>query len=143
MVDGPNGAVGHRVLNAPPPAGVKHRAQALDLARAAAALSVLTYHVWLYRRPNPTHPSRDGTLDYLLFELRIGLVVFFVMSGYLLYRPLLRGAAAPRMVSLRNYYWRRIVRIVPGYYLAIIGSVALLWGPVSYTHLTLPTNREV
>ena len=110
--------------------GVKHRAQALDIVRAAAALAVLTYHVWLYRLPNPNRPSRDGLFDFALFEFRAGLIVFFVMSGYLLYRPLLRGGrdGAPRTVPLGQYYWRRVVRIVPGYYLAIAGSILLLWG---------------
>ena len=86
-------------------------------------MAVLTYHVWLYRLPNPNKPTREDFLDYLLFEWRIGLVVFFVMSGYLLYRPLLKGGhdSAPRMIALGQYYWRRIVRIVPAYYLAIIG----------------------
>ena len=52
---------------------VKHRAQALDLMRAFAALAVLTYHVWLYRLPNPSSPRRDGWFDYSVFEMRVGL----------------------------------------------------------------------
>lgn len=114
-------------MSSPPQA--KHRAQALDLIRALAAMAVLSYHVWLYRLPNPNRPSREGLLDHLLFEWRIGLVVFFVMSGYLLYRPLLRGRhdAAPAVLDNARYYWRRVVRIVPSYYLAIVGSIILLW----------------
>jgi peptidoglycan/LPS O-acetylase OafA/YrhL len=110
------------------PHAPKHRAQALDLIRAFAAMAVLTYHVWLYRLPNPNRPTRDGLLDHVLFEWRIGLVVFFVMSGYLLYRPLVaHHRAAPKKLAVKTYYWRRIVRIVPAYYLAILGSIALLW----------------
>lgn len=126
-------------------AGVKHRAQALDLVRAAAAMAVLTYHVWLYRLPNPNRPSRDGWFDFTLFELRAGLIVFFVMSGYLLYRPLLRGGVdgAPRTVALGAYYWRRIVRIVPGYYLAIAGSVLLLWGISDTPGVRLPDADDL
>lgn len=132
-----------RALNAQPPAGAKHRAQALDIVRAVAALAVLTYHVWLYRLPDPTHPRRNGSLDFALFELRIGLVVFFVMSGYLLYRPLLRGATAPRMVPLGAYYWRRIVRIVPGYYLAILGTIAMLWSLDGTPGVRLPDASDL
>lgn len=125
--------------------GVKHRAQALDIVRAAAALAVLTYHVWLYRLPNPSRPSRDGWFDFTLFEMRAGLIVFFVMSGYLLYRPLLRGGrdGAPRTVPLGAYYWRRIVRIVPGYYLAIAGSVLLLWGLEGTPGVRLPDAADL
>ncbi|MBI5310058.1 MAG: acyltransferase [Actinobacteria bacterium] len=126
-------------------AGVKHRAQALDIVRAAAALAVLTYHVWLYRLPRPNSPTRDGWVDFALFELRAGLIVFFVMSGYLLYRPLLRGGrdGAPRTVPLAAYYWRRVVRIVPGYYLAIAGSVLLLWSLDGTPGVRLPDAADL
>lgn len=130
---------------ASPKRAAVHRAQALDIIRALAALAVLTYHVWLYRLPNPNRPQREGVLDHLLFEWRIGLVVFFVMSGYLLYRPLLRGRhdAAPTRLDPRRYYWRRIVRIVPSYYLAIIGSIALLWSLDGVAGVRLPPVDEL
>lgn len=123
----------------------KHRAQALDLIRAFAAMAVLTYHVWLYRLPNPNSPRREDWLDHVLFEWRIGLVVFFVMSGYLLYRPLLRGRhdAAPAQLDTKSYYWRRIVRIVPLYYLAILGSIAMLWSLGDVPGVRLPPADEL
>lgn len=125
--------------------GAKHRAQALDLIRAFAAMAVVTYHVWLYRLPNPNRPTRAGFIDHLLFEWRIGLVVFFVMSGYLLYRPLLRGihTAAPKRLDLGRYYWRRVVRIVPAYYLAILGSILLLWGLGDVPGVRLPPADQL
>ena len=139
MADQNSGAV-----RAPQTGGAKHRAQALDIIRAFAAMAVLTYHVWLYRLPNPNAPRREGWLDYTLFEWRIGLVVFFVMSGYLLYRPLLSDwRAAPREVSLGRYYWRRVVRIVPAYYLAIIGSIILLWGLEGTPGVRLPPADQL
>lgn len=132
------------VVATPAAPGAKHRAQALDLIRAFGALAVLTYHVWLYGLPNPNAPKRGNWLDYTLFELRFGLVVFFVMSGYLLYRPLLKSwRGAPREVNLRAYYWRRIVRIVPAYYLAIAGSVLLLWGLADTPGVRLPPAGDL
>ncbi len=123
---------------------MKHRAQALDLIRAFAAMAVLTYHVWLYRLPNPNKPTREGFVDHVLFEWRIGLVVFFVMSGYLLYRPLVAAwDSAPRVVPLGQYYWRRIVRIVPAYYLAIVGSIILLWGLADTPGVRLPPADQL
>jgi peptidoglycan/LPS O-acetylase OafA/YrhL len=126
-------------------APVKHRAQALDLIRAIAAVAVLTYHVWLYRLPSPSSPRREGLFDHLFFEWRIGLVVFFVMSGYLLYRPLLKGRhdAAPAQLDSRRYYWRRIVRIVPSYYLAIVGSIVLLWSLGDVAGVRLPPADQL
>jgi peptidoglycan/LPS O-acetylase OafA/YrhL len=125
--------------------GTMHRAQALDVIRAFAATAVLTYHVWLYRLPTPNSPTREGLLDHVLFEWRIGLVVFFVMSGYLLYRPLVRGShrAAPLTVEPRTYYRRRIVRIVPAYYLAIVGSILLLWGIGDTPGVRLPPADQL
>ena len=47
--------------------------------------------------------SYDEALDYTLYEFRVGLVVFFVLSGYLLYRPLLtHRLAAPRETRIRT-----------------------------------------
>jgi peptidoglycan/LPS O-acetylase OafA/YrhL len=81
----------------------------------------------------------------VLFEWRIGLVVFFVMSGYLLYRPLLKSGhdSAPRMIAVGEYYWRRIVRIVPAYYLAIVVSILLLWGIGDTAGVRLPPADEL
>jgi peptidoglycan/LPS O-acetylase OafA/YrhL len=121
-----------------------HRAQALDVIRAFAAMAVLTYHVWLYRLPNPNSPTREGFFDHVLFEWRIGLVVFFVMSGYLLYRPLIKGhRGSPKPLALGAYYWRRIVRIVPAYYLAIVGSIILLWGIGDTPGVRLPPADQL
>lgn len=122
----------------------KHRAQALDLMRAFAALAVLTYHVWLYTITDPSRPRRDDWWDFPMFELRVGLIVFFVMSGYLLYRPLLENwRSAPRTVPLKRYYWRRIVRIVPTYYLAIAVSILLLWNLDGTPGVRLPEASDL
>jgi peptidoglycan/LPS O-acetylase OafA/YrhL len=74
-----------------------------------------------------------------LNEGRLGLVLFFVLSGYLLYRPWVSAAASgggrPRTGA---YLIRRMARIVPAYYLALAGSVALLWGAAGTPGVRLP-----
>jgi peptidoglycan/LPS O-acetylase OafA/YrhL len=115
------------------------RTAGLDGLRAVAALSVLCLHVWLYTLPNPDRPTRDGFLEYAVWELRLGLVFFFVLSGYLLYRAFAAAAlrrAAP--VDLAHYARRRVARIVPAYYLAVAGSIALLWGADGTPGVRLP-----
>src|SRR3954453_1617347 len=100
----------------------KMRTVGLDRLRAVAALSVLCLHVWLYGQPEPDSPTRSGFLDHALFELRLGLVFFFVLSGYLLYRAF--AAAALRgsgRVDVARYARRRVARIVPAYWLAMAG----------------------
>jgi peptidoglycan/LPS O-acetylase OafA/YrhL len=104
------------------------RSAAIDGLRAFAAVSVVLYHAWLYTLPKVTAAHRSALSDQVLHELRLGLVLFFVLSGFLLYQPWVRsaldGARAPR---LGNYLLRRGARILPAYYLAVAGSVALLW----------------
>ena len=115
------------------------RTPALDGLRAIAALSIVCLHVWLYGQPDPSRPRRTGVLEQVVFELRLGLVLFFVLSGYLLYRAF--AAAALRRtepVDLAAYARRRVGRIVPAYYLALVGSVALLWGMRGEPGVRLP-----
>src|SRR3954447_1715496 len=78
---------------------------ALDGLRAVAALSVVAFHVWLYTSPDPTLPTREGFWNRLLFEGRIGLVLFFVLSGFLLFR---------RRYDLRRSLFGRPRRTFPG-----------------------------
>jgi peptidoglycan/LPS O-acetylase OafA/YrhL len=115
------------------------RTAGLDGLRGLAALSVLCLHVWLYTRDNPSRPSRGGFWDHAAFELRLGLVCFFVLSGYLLFRGF--AAAALRhggRVDIGRYARRRVARIVPAYYLAIAGSLVLLWGARGMAGVRLP-----
>src|SRR5258705_6456505 len=89
------------------------RSRALDGLRGLAALSVLSFHVWLYRvdRPHGSHPT---LVDKVLFEANLGLICFFVLSGYLLYRPFARAAlTGSGRVRVRRFAARRVARIVP------------------------------
>jgi peptidoglycan/LPS O-acetylase OafA/YrhL len=95
-----------------------------DGLRALAALSVLTFHV----------SARLGaykTTDWgsALLRANIGVTVFFVISGFLLYRPFVDsrfGGPPPR--PLLNFFRARALRIVPAYWLALLvlgfGSLA-------------------
>src|SRR5918999_554348 len=97
---------------------------ALDGLRALAALGVVVLHVSLYttERARPPWDLGDGALH----GLRLGLVLFFVLSGFLLIRPWLAGTALrPR---LGVYVLRRAARVLPAYYIALLGAALVLWG---------------
>jgi peptidoglycan/LPS O-acetylase OafA/YrhL len=84
-----------------------------DALRAIASLMVVGYHV---RATTGSSGSWDaGRL------LNMGVPIFFVLSGFLLYRPFLAGrldgAKAP---SISGYAKRRVLRILPAYWLALI-----------------------
>ena len=98
----------------PPPGNP--RFPLFDGLRALAALSVLLYHAGFQSRAN----EGDAGLSPYLARLNIGVAVFFVISGFLLYRPLLAarlGEGAP--IRLRDYARRRALRIVPAYWVAL------------------------
>jgi peptidoglycan/LPS O-acetylase OafA/YrhL len=61
-------------------------------------------------------PGFDPRLDS-------GVLIFFALSGYLLYRPFVDGP-----VAVGPYLVRRIARIMPAYLVAAFG-IALLWHP--------------
>jgi peptidoglycan/LPS O-acetylase OafA/YrhL len=115
------------------------RAAGLDGLRALAALSVVCFHVWLYRFPDPTRIRRSGLLDDVLSDFRLGLILFFVLSGYLLYRGFARAALRrDGPVDVGAYALRRAARILPAYYLAMLGTFALLWGARGTPGVRLP-----
>jgi peptidoglycan/LPS O-acetylase OafA/YrhL len=92
----------------------------LDGLRAVAALAVLLTHV-AYQ----TGEVVRGAGGALLARFDAGVAIFFVLSGFLLYRP---HAAALRVggrpPAVRRYALRRAARILPAYWLAL-AAVAL------------------
>jgi peptidoglycan/LPS O-acetylase OafA/YrhL len=86
--------------------------------RAVAALSVLLFHVvfkgYLAERPGSPLAPYFAHLD-------AGVSVFFVISAFVLYRPMVlaRLTGAPPL-DADAYGRRRLARIVPGYWVALI-----------------------
>lgn len=95
--------------------------------RGLAATAVLLSHVHLYGAP--TGEAYDlGPLDVLARTGgTAGVVLFFTLSGFLLYRPfvaaLLSGSSRPRV---RDYLRRRLLRVLPGYWFALLGAGLVL-----------------
>ena len=100
------------------------RLHALDGLRGLAALAVVVLHVWMYTDANVPARGRTDLLDRAIGELRIAVVLFFVLSGFLLAQPWVAG----RPPALGRYALRRFARIAPAYWAAVIGSLLLLHG---------------
>ena len=116
------------------------RSSPLDGVRALAALSVVCFHAWLYRVGDPPG-KRTALFDKVLFEASIGLVCFFVLSGFLLYRSFARAALTGReSVDVGRYAIRRAARIVPAYYASLLGCLLLYW-TVGYSGLVPPAGQ--
>jgi peptidoglycan/LPS O-acetylase OafA/YrhL len=120
------------------------RLASLDGLRGLAALTVFLFHGWLYTMPRPDASERSSFGDYAAHELRLGLVLFFVLSGFLLSRPWFAAALERRPApDLRRYARSRVARIAPAYYAALIGSIALLWGLAGTPGVRLPPASEL
>jgi peptidoglycan/LPS O-acetylase OafA/YrhL len=90
------------------------RFELIDSLRALAAGSVFLYHLAAVR---PTLPAVVGKL---FRHGNAGVVLFFLISGFLLYRPFVAARAGQgRPVRVRDFYVRRVLRIVPAYWLAL------------------------
>jgi peptidoglycan/LPS O-acetylase OafA/YrhL len=103
------------------------RAHGLDGLRGAAALAVVLVHTWMYGGANV--PGRSETVDAVIGELRVALMSFFVLSGFLVILPWVRAAFERRpSPSVRRYLSKRAARILPAYWLALVGAFVLLHG---------------
>lgn len=99
------------------------RLPGLDGLRGLSALGIVGLHVSLYTaRARPPWDLGDG----LLQGLRLGVVLFFVISGFVLVRPWLAAARGARdQPRTGPYLLRRAARVLPAYY-ASLGLAALV-----------------
>src|SRR4051795_10695514 len=105
----------------------KGRMHALDGLRGLAALGVVLRHVCSDTGANA--PDKSLTTDLWMGELRLCVLLFFVLSGFLLAAPWVAAARGEREApKLGRYIARRAARIVPAYWLALAGAVLLLHG---------------
>src|SRR5437016_3855139 len=101
----------------------------LDGVRGFACLMVIWFHI--YRIPRDLHiwnpsTSSDPVLDSFLFFGRNGVTLFFVLSGFLLFLPFAKALLYKQTwPSTWQFYLRRVFRILPAYYLALILIVLL------------------
>ena len=105
-----------------------NRLSGADCLRALACLAVLMHHL-AFRMDVDSVPEALQPLIRWLAMGSFGVSVFFVLSGFLLARPFwLALDAGQPMPSLRIYAVRRMARILPGFWLALVASLALdLW----------------
>lgn len=108
------------------PAAERRRLDALDGLRGAAAVGIVVLHVWMFHQGDLGSPERS-TLDIAISQLRLGMPMFFVLSGFLIFRPFVAAAIEAReRPDLRRYAIRRTARIVPAYWVAIVIPAVLL-----------------
>ena len=115
------------------------RLAGIEGLRAVAATSILVYHVYLYGAPDG-RPVDMGPLSKGFDNLRAGVTLFFVLSGFLLYRVFVGAALRDRpLPSVRSYLGNRALRIVPAYWVILAGVVLVFHSDL----ITRPTQLAV
>lgn len=116
----PPGSAGAGESKNQPPTRLR-RLPSLDGLRACAILLVLLYHF----TPNA---NADRGIQSLVFKLAefgwSGVDLFFVLSGFLITRIILRARSA--QLGLAEFYRNRLLRILPLYYLAVVTVMVLV-----------------
>ncbi|GGB79590.1 acyltransferase family protein [Deinococcus soli (ex Cha et al. 2016)] len=133
-----------RPTDAAPP-GPGGRVPGLDGARGVAALAVVISHVAALTYL-PTGTLTPSHTEFILWHLGAPAVdFFFVLSGYVVARSLLRRPA------LWPYLWRRWLRLAPLAYLAVLLGFAAralalaapsTFGPLITDHLRQPLTAH-
>jgi peptidoglycan/LPS O-acetylase OafA/YrhL len=111
------------VTASPPGTRGRINVPAADGFRGLAATAVISYHC-LYAAGLPRLHSplvRD-----ILAAGYMGVDFFFVLSGFLLFLPV--ASAGGKFGSVKSYSLRRVARILPAYYLALL--VTQLFDPL-------------
>ncbi len=109
----------------------------LDGLRAIAVLGVFIAHLELIKSEKGL-PSLEHTFSFFSNTGgRIGVILFFVLSGFLITTLLMREHKQSGTVRLRNFYLKRVLRIWPIYYLLLAICAVLGLVPISANTWTL------
>jgi peptidoglycan/LPS O-acetylase OafA/YrhL len=97
----------------PPPGNP--RFPLLDALRAIAALSIVVTHA-----SGVSNFNTDNWLGHFPARLNMGVTIFFLLSGFLLYRPFVAARREGRpAIHTGRFLRRRALRIIPAYWVAL------------------------
>ncbi|WP_295799453.1 acyltransferase [Mucilaginibacter sp.] len=108
----------------------------LDTLRAFAVLIVIIQH-W------GPHKFKSGILTFIFSRLipegTFGVDLFFVLSGFLISKILFvasdKAAPVERLHVIKNFYFRRVLRIFPVYFLLVLLVVFVLNDTYAKEHI--------
>lgn len=91
------------------------RFELADGVRGIACFAMVVIHVAVF-----TLTLGDGLIDRGLVRLDVAFTIFFVLSAFLLYRPMIAHRdGGPRRPGVASYGVRRFLRIYPAYWVAL------------------------
>ena len=93
------------------------RLDGIDGVRAIGAFGILLVHVGLISGYSPTPWTRFGAY---FARAEVGVTVFFLISGFVIWRPFVAAAFADRPApAVGQFLARRFVRVVPLYWFVL------------------------
>jgi len=102
----------------------------IDFLRAYAIFLVTGYHLWKYFGK----PSQEYFLYdlFAIFEKGLaGVELFFVISGFSMALVTYKGAKSASELVWKTYLLKRLYRIIPAYYIAIIIWSILIYNGIA------------
>jgi peptidoglycan/LPS O-acetylase OafA/YrhL len=94
-----------------------------DGLRAVAALMIVVFHV---ASLDTVGTNQSRFVGRYFSRLDVGVAIFFVISGFLLYRPFVAAHfGGPATSRWRDFWWRRALRIYPAYWIALTAAIFL------------------
>ena len=92
--------------------GVRRHIAGLDGIRAVAAGLVLLYHYWA----TAGHAELPGPVHLVVSNGGVGVDIFFVISGFILFLPWARAGWTGGRIDRRRYFQNRFLRIMPAFW---------------------------
>jgi len=98
----------------------------LDGMRGFASVIVFFYHAFIYLDPFRRGVQWPDWFLYVVNGAWSGIDIFFVLSGFLVGRILIRQLFETRSIHYRRFLIRRSLRIFPAYYLVLVVTVLFI-----------------
>lgn len=124
-----------------PSAQPSTRLYCIDFLRGSASLAVVLYHCALYFRSDQSwYPAFFTVLQ----EGRLGVPLFFVISGFCIHLRWARQSAAGEnaTINFRDFWKRRFLRLYPAYLVMLCITMALIVAAVYYPQMSAFVHRE-
>jgi peptidoglycan/LPS O-acetylase OafA/YrhL len=108
--------------------GKKNTISVLDGVRGVAVLMVVVFHINRVTGDNLWNPETNPLASSISTAGGTGVTLFFVLSGFLLFMPFAKALLFKSNWPLaRVFYMRRVLRIVPGYYVSLFLLILLAY----------------
>jgi peptidoglycan/LPS O-acetylase OafA/YrhL len=105
------------------------RLDVLDGLRGIAILMVVWWHLWLFSWLTPNFKLFGHPMSLVLIPGTglMGVELFFFISGFVLFYPYARHLFEGKpLQTVKDFAYRRFIKIVPSYVIALVGALLLL-----------------